>query len=311
MVRDTMKNIIEFYYNISLTTLEEHNSAYYFNITSGNYCFKKFTQNPNIINSIYNLNTYLNNLIPINKIILNKDNNPLTKINDTIYILLLINTSNQINLPTISNLSNINIPQIKELERNNWEILWGNMIDYYETQIGQNEKKYPLIRESFDYFVGLTENAISYLVNTKKETKPNELDKKVISHNSLNSSLYDPTNIIIDHKSRDLSEYIKLSFFKNNQNIFKELDEYFYYNNYSLYGIRVLFARIIYPSFYFKLYDSILNTKIEEKALNNIITKLPEYETYLNNIYLYLRKYYNIPEIEWLKKRDINSRLQL
>ena len=80
-------------------------------------------------------------------------------------------------------------------------------------QIGQNEKKYPLIRESFDYFVGMGENAISYLVNTKKEVKPNFYDKKVLSHNNLYNSLFDPLNIILDHKARDLAEYIKLSFF--------------------------------------------------------------------------------------------------
>ena len=75
------------------------------------------------------------------------------------------------------------------------------------------------------------ENAISYLVNTKKEVKPNFYDKKVLSHNNLYNSLFDPLNIILDHKARDLAEYIKLSFFNNNQNIFKELDEYFYYNH--------------------------------------------------------------------------------
>ena len=185
------------------------------------------------------------------------------------------------------------------------------MIDYYESQIGQNEKKYPLIRESFDYFIGLGENAISYLVNTKKEIQKEINDNKVLSHNNLYNSLYDPLNIIIDHKSRDIAEYIKISFFNNNKNIFKELDEYFFYNRYSLYGIRVLYARIIYPSFYFKLYDEIFREKKEEKELNEIINRINEYEIYLKDIYLYLNKYYNIPNIEWLKKQEPSSRLQL
>ena len=218
------------------------------------------------------------------------------------YVLILLNGNNNINLSIISNLASIDIPSFKSLERNNWEVLWGNLIDYYEMQIGQNEKKYPLIRESFDYFVGMGENAISYLVNTKKEVKPNFYDKKVLSHNNLYNSLFDPLNIILDHKARDLAEYIKLSFFNNNQNIFKELDEYFYYNHYSLYGMRILFARIMYPSFYFKLYDEILSKKKEEKQLNFIIKRIDEYELYLSNIYFYLRKYYDIPMIEWLKK---------
>ena len=52
-------------------------------------------------------------------------------------------------------------------------------------QVGENYKKYPLIRESFDYFIGMGENAISYLVNTKTDVKPTFYDNKVPSHNNL------------------------------------------------------------------------------------------------------------------------------
>lgn len=298
-----MKNILEFYYNLSLEEeILNRNGNYYFVINNNSFVFRPFYGNNNSIDDIYKLNNYLSNFSYIDKIILNKFNSPITKVKDILYVLILLKGNKNINLSIISNLASIDIPSFKSLERNNWEVLWGNLIDYYEMQIGQNEKKYPLIRESFDYFVGIGENAISYLVNTKKEVKPNFYDKKVLSHNNLYNSLFDPLNIILDHKARDLAEYIKLSFFNNNQNIFKELDEYFYYNHYSLYGMRILFARIMYPSFYFKLYDEILSKKKEEKELNSIIKRIDEYELYLSNIYFYLRKYYDIPMIEWLKK---------
>lgn len=297
-----MKNILEFYYNLSLEEeILNRNGNYYFVINNNSFVFRPFYGN-NSIDDIYKLNNYLSNFSYIDKIILNKFNSPITKVKDILYVLILLKGNNNINLSIISNLASIDIPSFKSLERNNWEVLWGNLIDYYEMQIGQNEKKYPLIRESFDYFVGMGENAISYLVNTKTEVKPNYYDKKVLSHNNLYNSLFDPLNIILDHKARDLAEYIKLSFFNNNQNIFKELDEYFYYNHYSFYGMRILFARIIYPSFYFKLYDEILSKKKEEKELNSIIKRIDDYELYLSNIYFYLRKYYDIPMIEWLKK---------
>ncbi len=306
-----MKNIIEYYYNLQLVELQEKQNNYTFKVKNNNYILKEYNNNLDNINDIYTLNKYINNYYPIDKIILNKYNAPLTKVNNTYYILIKANERKELKLSIISNLSNIKLPEIKSLERNNWEVLWSNMIDYYESQIGQNEKKYPLIRESFDYFIGLGENAISYLVNTKKEVQKEINDNKVLSHNNLYNSLYDPLNIIIDHKSRDVAEYIKISFFNNNKNIFKELDEYFFYNRYSLYGIRVLYARIIYPSFYFKLYDEILREKKEEKELNKIISRINEYEIYLKEIYLYLNKYYNIPNIEWLKKQEPSSRLQL
>lgn len=298
-----MKNIIEFYYNIRLEELHNRYDKFFFSVNNNDFIFEIYDGNIDKIDNIYKLNSYLANLINIDIIILNRYNSPITKVNNNYYILFLSkNINNNISLSNISNLSNINIPLIKSLERNNWEILWENKIDYFETQIGQNEKKYPHIRESFDYFVGLGENAISYLVNTKRELKPTIYDKKVLSHNSLNKSLYNPINIIFDHKSRDLAEYIKISFFRKNYNLFNELDEYFYYNRYSAYGMRVLFARILYPSFYFDLYDKIVSGKESEKRLSDVISRINEYETFLYQIYIYLKRYYDIPSIDWLKK---------
>lgn len=305
-----MENIINYYYNITIENIIKQNDNLYFSSNGNKYCFRIFSNNINLIKDIYNLNNYLSTIILIDKIILNKNNEILTEYNNNLYILTLINNKTSIEgliysnkvLPTISNLSNIKVPETKALERNNWEILWGNMIDYYEMQIGQNEKKYPLIRESLDYYIGMAENAISYLVNTKKEVKKENSDNMVLAHNNLNHSLFDPLNIIFDHKARDLAEYIKLSFFNNNKDIFKELDEYFFYNRYSLYGIRVLYARVLYPSYYFKLYDKILRGENEEKELKPIISRINEYEDYLYNLSLYLNKYYDIPSVDWLKK---------
>ncbi len=305
-----MENIINYYYNITIENIIKQNDNLYFSSNGNKYCFRIFSNNINLIKDIYNLNNYLSTFILIDKIILNKYNEILTEYNNNLYILTLINNKTSIEdliynnkvLPTISNLSNIKVPETKSLERNNWEILWGNMIDYYEMQIGQNEKKYPLIRESLDYYIGMAENAISYLVNTKKEVKKENSDNMVLAHNNLNHSLFDPLNIIFDHKARDLAEYIKLSFFNNNKDIFKELDEYFFYNRYSLYGIRVLYARVLYPSYYFKLYDKILRGENEEKELTPIISRINEYEDYLYNLSLYLNKYYDIPSVDWLKK---------
>lgn len=305
-----MKNIIEFYYNIKINKLHSKNDYYFFNINNNSFIFKPYYKDTRTAESIYYLNNILRGQIKLDNIIPNKYNNAITTIENTPYILIQTSNNKIITLPIISYISNtkINNNNIKELERNNWEILWSNKIDYYEIQINENKKKYPLIRESFDYFIGMSENAISYLVNTKLETKPTIYDNKVPSHNNLSSSLYDPSNIILDHKARDVAEYIKYSFWNNNNNIFIELDEYFRHNYYSIYGIRVLYSRILYPSFYFDIYDQIINGKKEEKELNNIISRINNYEHFLYNIYLYLNKYYNIPEINYIKKQGINPR---
>lgn len=306
-----MKNMIEYYYNIKLDKVQYKDNTYTFILNNKPYILKPYYKDENTINSCYRLGTMLNNTLPLNNIIPNKYNNIVSIIDNIPYVLLQNKNNNAVSLKIISHISNTKIPNItyiKDLERNNWEKLWGDKIDYYELQVNENKKKFPLIRESFDYFIGMGENAISYLVNTKAETKPTIYDNKVPSHNTIYNPLLDPTNIILDHKARDLGEYIKYSFWNNNTNIYNELNEYFKYNYYSEYGIRVLFSRILYPSFYFNLYDEIIIGKKEENKLNNIINRINEYELYLHNIYIYLNRFYNIPDIQWIKKQGLNPR---
>ena len=303
-----MENMIEYYYNIKIDNISKKNNNYIIK-SKNNILVLKEIYNIDNINNIYNLCNNLN----INTIIYNKENNLFTNINNKLYSLILIKRVSILTLPNISNLSNININIIPQLERNNWEILWADRIDFLEEYIYQNINKYPLIRESSDYFIGLSENAISYLVNTKREVqKDNFLDKKVISHISLSNSLYNPFNIIFDHKSRDIAEYIKYSFFIKNTNIYKELDEYFKHNNYSKYGIQVMYSRVLYPNFYFNTIDKIINNELKEQYLNTIINKIEEYQEYLYSIHLYLSKYYYIPLPLWIKKKkDISPHSQL
>lgn len=192
--------------------------------------------------------------------------------------------------------------------RSNWALLWIRKIDYLEYHHEHNYQKYPLLSSSFDYFIGLSENAISYLNNTIKNMSPDDSDIGVISHDIINIddtiySLYNPLNIIIDHKARDLAEYIKNSFFNDNFAIFEELDEYFKYNYFSFYGINLLVARILYPSFYFDRYDEIVNEKIQESSILKITSRIDEYEKYLQDVFNYLKKYYNIKDVEWIMKK--------
>ena len=165
-----MKNMIEYYYNIRIDELYNKKDYYFFDISGNYYIFKPYSNSLDRSNDIYNINMFLNNMISMDNIILNRYNEPTTNINNVNYILIRKNDEYSLSLVNIANMANMNnmyLLNMHNLERNNWEMLWSNMIDYYEEQIGENTKKYPLIRESIDYYIGLTENAISYIVNTK------------------------------------------------------------------------------------------------------------------------------------------------
>lgn len=305
-----MKNYLSYYYNLNPDKIINTNRNYYFYLDDERYELVVYNRNSNEINSIYKLNKELTDKTLMHKIILNKNNNITSIINNIPYILykVYININKEIPLEEISYLSNINIKYEKELMRSNWAYLWSKNIDYFEYQISQNGKKYPLIVNSFSYFVGMAENSISYINNTSNELSPSITDVGVLSHKKIRNSdtiysLYNPLNIIIDHKARDLSEYIKLSFLKKNKDIFDELDEYFKHNYFSHYGIRLLFGRILYPSFYFDLYEDIINDEQEEKEIIGITSRINEYEDYLYDVFYYLKKFYNLPEVEWITKK--------
>ena len=304
-----MKNNIMYYYNLRIDNITQNNNNYYFTINNDNYCFTIYTRDIKESNEIYKLNKYmLSSNILVHEIIPNKDNYVVTIINNIPYILykIYINKNKQLNINELTYLSNYTYQVDKILTRNNWNILWSNKIDYFEYQINQMGKKYPILVDTFAYFTGLAENAISYVKYTTLETQIETSDNPVISHRKINNtieSLYNPLNIILDHKSRDIAEYIKLSFLNKNTNIYQELDSYFSNNYYSEFGLRLLYARIIYPSFYFDMYEQIIQGLRKESDLLNIVSLLDDYELYLKEMYYYLKKYHNIPEIDWITKK--------
>ena len=309
-----MKETINYYYNLNPNKINKIFDYYYFYLNNELYYFTPYTRKPQDINAIFDYNKkMLSKNILVNEIINNKDNTIITYINEIPYILMkiYININKPLSLSEINYISNIKIPYQNNLMRSNWAKLWSNKIDYLEYHHEQNYQKYPLLTESFNYFIGLSENAISYLNNTIENMKPEQSDIGVTSHDIIDIddttySLYNPLNIIIDHPARDLAEYIKISFFKDNFSIFEELDEYFKHNYFSFYGINLLIARILYPSFYFDKYDDIVNNKANESSILKITSRINEYEKYLQDIFSYFHKYYNIKDINWIKKRGTN-----
>lgn len=297
-----MKNFLEYFYNIKTEDIFELNNTYEFTYQKNKYklYINEFIPNPTLT---YNICKSLKYNSLISEIILNKDNNIITTYNNNYYILLklYINESKKITLEEISNLANK--LYIENLSIN-WGLLWSNKIDYLEDLINENGKKYPIIVDSFNYFVGLAENAISYYENVKLDNNY----KYVISHKKINindtiESIYNPLNIIFDYRVRDVAEYIKISFW-NNLDIFKELDNYLMKSYLTINEVNLLISRLLYPSFYFNMYEDIIINKKDEKILLDIINKTKEYESYLNNIITYFKKYYPCEEIEWLKKNE-------
>ena len=303
-----MKNTINYYYNLNPNKINHIFDYYYFYIDNELYYFSIYTKDVSSISDVYKFNQELiSKGVLVNEIIDNKMSSVLTFVNQVPYILtkVVVNINKPISLGEISYLSMSQISYPKGLLRDNWLNLWISKIDYLEYHHEQNFSKFPLINSSFNYFIGLGENAISYLSETLRKYKADYSDVGVISHDVILVddtiyNLYNPENIIIDHKARDLAEYIKVSFFKDNYSIFDELDEYFRHHYFSIFGIELVIARVLWPSFYFEAYDEVMRNKITESSVLKITSRVSEYERYLGDVFKYFRRFYPIEEVSWL-----------
>jgi len=291
-----MKNLINYYYNLIVTEFRKIEDYFVFEVDNVKYEFLFFDGN---LNNLYKNYVLLNSRNKYcHQIIINKDNSIVTFYENKPYILLKKNVYLR-NRVTLEEIFNYDI-QVYEKYEFNWKELWKNKIDYYEYQMNQLGFKYRLLRESFSYYVGMSEVAINIL---------NYVDKKRINcyicHNRINykeemDEFLNPVNIVIDNRTRDIAGYFKTNYINDNISVEEVLN---YLNGIKLdYNESLLLlSRLIYPSYYFDMYDKIIQEKISEEKINFYIKKNVHYETFLKQIYKYLRFRYRIPEIEWLE----------
>lgn len=188
---------------------------------------------------------------------------------------------------------------------NNWASLWEQKIDYLEYQIGElGIDKVELIT-SFSYYIGLAECALLVLKNV--ERKYNKDTKLVLSRIRINYPNYDkdyfnPLNFIIDNQMRDVAEYIKSMFFKK-EDVWEAIDAIFK-KPYTVYEYNIFYARMLFPTYYFDLFEDIILGNKSGKEIFSVTNLLEEYQKFLNELYFYLSKFAPIEEVPWIIKKE-------
>lgn len=308
-----MKNDIEYYYNIKIDNLEQLNNCYYFSYNQNPYYLVELNRPVEDLKDILNVCEELKKKnIKCHMFMLNKDQKIITQINNINYLILkpLENEKDEVDLIDIVKFQNnlVLIQEKSKLYRNDWGKLWSDKIDYFEYQIREIGKNKETILNSFSYYIGLAENAISY-VNNVNETYQKEfyltLSHKRIFYPNFKLNFYNPLSFIFDLRVRDVASYIKSKFF-NQEDAFLELENYLKNVKLSRYEFAMLYARLLYPSYYFDIYERIMNNQAEEKELIKIINLVDEYEIFLKRVYLLITKYIYIEPVDWIMKKDVN-----
>ncbi len=303
-----MKNFINYYYGFNIHNIYFSNEKYFFYNDQTKYVLKP-CYNSSISIYYQELSYQLEKYRYFFSIILNRENNYITWIENKPYILLkLSNIENEkISIFDIKNDMFLDIGnKISTLNRFPWTRLWENKIDYFEEWLFIKQDGYKKIYPLFHYFIGIAENALLYLKESEREEQKEPSDQLVISHDrvTINYELYDyydPANIIIDHASRDISEYIKSMFLHRVWDL--DLVKQYLENHYfSRYGIRMIFARILFPSFFFDYLEEMI-TNNRDIDLLYLESRADEFQTFIKDIGLFFQENYHIPMIPWIIKK--------
>lgn len=291
-----MKNLINYYYNLMVKDFKKIDDYYLFDIDSIKYVFMPFDSDINNLHKIYSI--LIKNNKYCHEIIMNKDKSIVTIYSNKQYILLKKNIylTNFVTLEEIFSYDVI----VYENQKLNWDKLWKEKIDYYEYQMSQLGFKYKNLKRSFNYYIGLSEASINLLNYIDKDNINFYICHKRILNKENMDTFLNPLNIIIDNRTRDIAEYFKINYI--NENIsFKKIIEYLDALRLDYNECILLLARLIYPSYYFDVYDKIIQERVNEEKIEFYLKKNVYYETFLKNIYKYFRKNNKIFEIEWLE----------
>lgn len=299
---NVMKNAINFYYNIIPTNIHQTANLYHFYDERNNYyAIIPYDGNLKQVTKIYNMHLQLlNKGVYVHQIILNKENNILTIINGSPYILLKVyNYKGEIKVEDIMNFSYKTVTKKEYFI--NWGELWARKNDYLEYQLSQLGNKYPYLRESLSYFIGLGETSIQIFNLLNLENIPIVVSHKRLKYKDTLFDFYNPLNLLYDFRVRDISEYLK-SYFFTGENILPLINLYILNANLSYEECLIFLARLLYPTYYFDLFESIINGETSEVEIKKITKKVIEFEKFIKDFYHYIRSVFNIPIIEWLER---------
>lgn len=189
-----------------------------------------------------------------------------------------------------------------------WKKLWEKRLEQMEKvwngllfQSPEDEFERMFV-DSFPYYMGLTENAIQYLVDTEIDDNPTERDHGTVCHERFSVRSWgkeymikNPLDWVFDHRSRDLAEWARERYFRNKQTYQLDLKQFFQeyqsISPISSFSWKLLYARILFPLHYFDCIENYYSTHSEqdkkflEDQLGKLLRQSTEYERFLGGFY--------------------------
>ena len=296
-----MNNAILFYFDMNVSDVKKINGNYYFNYFNSDYVVHLYKRDVYEIMEIYYVNLeLLNNGFAGYEIMLTKNNDIVFLYEKEYYVLMRLPSikNRMITFDDVLGFDFAYNTKINKLDKSNWANNWSFKVDFIENQFEQVRGKYNIISSSIDYFIGIWENAISYYNDNVKGN-----GRKCICHNRVYYDMdllefVNPLNFVVDYKERDVGEYLK-SYVMNNNFTKESVDKFLVCN--SKESVCTLISRLLFPSYYFDVYEDIVVNNRSEDDISDIVLRR---NNVIYVVYLLSLKYsnFNVPIINWIKK---------
>lgn len=297
-----MEDIVKNYYNLEGIFTKINDDLYLIYSNDTYYYFMKCLRNEEELSDILKICLELkSNSIIVDEIISNVEK----KIVTNNYVLLKINffLDSDTSLKEILRYNEKLV--VSKPVVNNWASLWEQKIDYLEYQIGElGQDKVELIT-SFSYYIGLAECALLVLKNVERKYSRDTklvLSRIRIKYPNYDKDYFNPLNFIIDNRMRDIAEYIKSMFFQK-KDVWPSLYEIFK-NSYTVYEYNIFYARMLFPTYYFDLFEDIILENKNEKEIFTVTNLLDDYQDFLSDLYFYLSKFAPLENVSWITKKS-------
>ncbi len=284
-----MESKIKYYYNLLVEKIVKKENFSLFVADNNLYILKKET---NISPIFFIKNDFIN-------VIKNKDGQYITNIENIEYVVLKVE-KNQYNI-----YDRFVIEHSDTESSISTSSLWIEKNKYLEQQILNFSMNKDELIQSFDYYMGLAENAIAIMkkIENKSEAKKEYVCHRRIYYPNNTINYYDPTNYVIDYKSRDIAEYIKSWFFKEENVKVSEIESFIKKYKLNNLDLLILYARLIYPTYYFDVFEDLILSKDNAEAkqkLLNIINKTKKYQQTITDIFEIYVQDSTLPYIKWI-----------
>lgn len=197
-----------------------------------------------------------------------------------------------------------------------WKTLWGNRIDHFEGLIQQWHQQRPvgemhrLWIDTAPYIIGIGENAIQYVQESEQETRHQQKDQATFTFDRFSSHsqrLIWFDQIRYDHPVRDLAEALRYKVMSGRPT--EEITAFFYdYHTrspLSIFGLRLLYARLLFPVHLLDKYEEVYSNPFDEKSVKEtklLFKRQRHYEHQLHRFFHALginTKELKIPVLDW------------